>query len=274
MLTRINPVRLNHMNLTVESVDDSARHFENLYGAEFLVDLPNSKFNACLLAFGGGLFELFAPHEWFLSARMGPYVLGVEYQADMETVREAITERSIRITRDVGVAIHTHPRDTFGVSFEFTEMYFTDKEWPLLGRPMRPPSYWRNEHPAGVGPFKGYSIAVRELDSAVEFLCGLFELSVVAEENRPAIGARMVGLKITDSIVELVTPTAPGMISNFITRYGEGIMTMLFGAAEEKRAQAYFGERNVQLVRGSSDRRLSISAGHDTGAFFELEFDA
>ena len=127
MPTRISPIRLNHINVVVENFDKSVKHFKELYGAELLVDLPSPEFHACLLAFGGGLFELFAPNAWFLNARLGPYYLGVEYQADMLTVRDAIAEKGIRITRDVGVAIHTHPDDTCGVSFEFTDLFFTEK---------------------------------------------------------------------------------------------------------------------------------------------------
>ena len=56
-------------------------------------------------------------------------VVGVEYQADMATVIEAVKERKMRIIREShyekdlagnkGYALHTHPGDGFGASYEF-----------------------------------------------------------------------------------------------------------------------------------------------------------
>ena len=139
---------------------------------------------------------------------------------------------------------------------------------------MLPPSYWCDEHPAGIAPLKGYANAVRDLDAAVELYCGLFEAAVVAEEHRPAIGARTVGLKIADSLIELVTPTGAGTTSEFIARYGEGIMSTLFGVKDKEHARAYFAQRNVELVPGSTDCRWAIPATDNAGALFELDFDA
>ena len=81
MQNRISPVRLNHMNIVVEDFDASVQGYRNLYDAEFVVDLPSPEFHACLLAFGGGILELFVPNAYLLNARYGPFHLGVEYQA-------------------------------------------------------------------------------------------------------------------------------------------------------------------------------------------------
>lgn len=273
MAQRISPLRLNHMNLVVEGFDASVSHFNELYGAEFVTDLPSPEFHAGLVAFGGGIFELFAPNAWLLSARFGPFHLGVEYQADVDEVREVLASQDIRIIRDIGKAVHTHPDDTLGVSFEFYGLHFTQKEWPLLGRPILPPSYWRDEHPLGMTGIKGYSIAVECLDAGVEWLSNFFIGDVVEEEFRSAAGERMVGLQVSDSLVEVVAPEGTGELERFLSRYGPGIRSTVFGVQDISRARAYFEERGIKLAPGSNERRFTIPAAANAGAIFEIEAD-
>src|SRR5262245_46014251 len=124
----IRPVRVNHMNVVVEDFDKSMAHFRDLFGAEFLMDLPAPAMHACLINIGDVIFELFAPTAWILNARFGPNYLGIEYQADIPEVREVIAARNIRIVRDIDVALHTHPTDSLGIAFEFWSNYFHDME--------------------------------------------------------------------------------------------------------------------------------------------------
>jgi hypothetical protein len=209
MSQSIRPRRVNHMNAVLLDFDASVDHFRKLYDAEFVVDIPQREFHACLIEMGRVLFELFVPHDQLVIARYGPHYVGIEYEADMGEVRKAIAARGIRIIRDIGIAVHTHPADCFGVSFEFTDQYFHDRDWPLLGGPMKPAEYWR-QHPLGLAGLKGYVIAVSELDAARDFLQSFLGAAVVYEEPRPAVAARAVGLRIADAVVELITPRRGG----------------------------------------------------------------
>ena len=73
-------------------------------------------------------------HAFLLNARYGPHYLGLELQADMDAVREVIAARGIGIARDIGFAVHTHPADTLGVSFEFYDGEFHQRECTANGR--------------------------------------------------------------------------------------------------------------------------------------------
>lgn len=119
MTTSIKPVRMNHLNLVLEDFDASVAHFTGLYGAEFMADIPNPETHACLIEIGRVIYEIFVPNAWLLTARYGAHYVGLEYQADIDQVRAAIAERNIRVVRDIGLALHTHPADTLGVAFEF-----------------------------------------------------------------------------------------------------------------------------------------------------------
>src|SRR2546425_13030797 len=98
MSTSIECVHMNHINAVVEGFDDSVAHFRDLYGAQFVLDLPQPAWHACLITIGTVMFELFAPHDFFLHTRFGPHYLGVEYQVpDFPATREAVEERGLRV---------------------------------------------------------------------------------------------------------------------------------------------------------------------------------
>jgi hypothetical protein len=128
----VQPTRVNHINMVLEDFDASIAHFRKLYGADFLADHPQKEWHAGLFEMGRVIFEPFVPPAWLLNSRYGPHWLGIEYQADMDQVRGAIADHGIRIVRDIGLAIHTHPADTLGVAFEFYEGGFHEREWAML----------------------------------------------------------------------------------------------------------------------------------------------
>ncbi|KHK90421.1 VOC family protein [Novosphingobium malaysiense] len=259
------------MNLVVGDFEAAVAHFERVYGAEFLADLPSAEFHACLLGFGGGMFELFAPNAWLLSARFGPFHLGVEYQADMNEVRDVLASHDVRLIRDLGKALHTHPDDTLGVSFEFYGLQFTEKVFPELGRPMAPPSFWRNEHPLGLSRLKGFAIAVDDIDAALARMSALFDCTVLGEETRPALGARAICLDLADSRIELVAPEREGALTRFLARYGQGIHSTIFAARDLDLVRDWFDQHGILVGAGSCEGRLSIPSEANAGAIFEIE---
>src|SRR5258706_5024648 len=143
MARSIRPVRVNHMNAVLQDFDASVDHLGKKFGAEFMADMPQKEFHAGLVEMGQVIFELFVPHDFLVSVRYGPHYLGLEWQADMDDVRAAVADHGVRIVRDIGLALHTHPADCFGVSHEFYGDYFHDRDWPLLGGTLKPVGYWR-----------------------------------------------------------------------------------------------------------------------------------
>jgi hypothetical protein len=270
MATNIRPVRLNHMNVVLQNFDASIAHFKKLYDAEFVVDIPRSEMHAGLIEIGRVIFELFVPHEYLLNARYGPHYVGVEYQADMDVVRKAIAERGIRIVRDIGEALHTHPADCFGIAFEFYGGYFHDRHWPNLGGLIKPTAYWRDEHPLGLTGLKGYTVAVHDLPAATAFLQSLLAGEIVYQAPRPAVAARAVGLQVADAIVELLAPTSEGALLEHLHHFGQGIRSTIFGVRDIEQAREYFGGHGVKLVPGDAPGALAVPAASNLGVIFEF----
>ena len=270
MAEQISATRINHTNIVVEDFDASVQRFKDLYDAEFVLDLPSPAFHACLMSFGDVLFEIFVPEAYLLNARYGPFHLGIEYQADIEQVRRVIADQGIRVIRDIGHALHTHPDDTLGVSFEFYDQAFAGREWPLLGRPTLPLDYWTNEHPLGMSGQVGYSIAVDDLDAGVAFLRRFFATETVYEEPRPVLAGTAVGLRVGGGVIEVLAPTGEGALRDYVRRSGQGIRSTLIGVGDLDAARAYFRERGVDAVPGSTDKRIMVPADANRGLLFEF----
>jgi hypothetical protein len=270
MTRSIRPVRVNHMNAVLEDFDESVAHFGHQFGAELMLDMPQKEFHACLVEMGQVIFELFVPHDFLVSVRYGPHYLGLEWQADMEDVRAAVADHGIRIVRDIGLALHTHPADCFGISHEFYGDYFHDRDWPLLGGKIKPVEYWRDEHPLGLMGLKGYTHAVRDIDAASTFLHSFLGAEHVFEEARPAFAGRAVGLRIADANVELVTPVGEGPLLQHLHRHGEGIRSTVFRVRSIDQARSYFIEKRIPFEPGITEGSLAVPAEANLGLMFEF----
>jgi hypothetical protein len=271
MPTSIRPVRVNHMNVVYENFESSLAHLQELYGAEFVVDIPQPEWHAYLFAIGGVLFEAFCPHLFLLNMKYGPHFLGIEYQADMDDVRAAIAERGIRIARDIGLAVHTHPQDTFGASFEFYGDEFVTRPWPLLGdRPHKSPAEWNETSPLKLKGQVGYAHVVNDLDAGLAFYKSFLSAEVVEQVERPAIGARAVVVRVAEILVELQTPTGPGAVEQFLRRYGDGIRTTVFAASDLDQARAYFQERGVAVGPGDTADSFQVAPAANLEVIFEF----
>lgn len=271
MNTSIRPVLLNHMNLVLRDFDESVAHFQRCFDAEFMVDIPNPETHAGLIEIGRVIFEIFTPRAWLLNARYGPHHLGVEYRADIEQVRAAIAERGIGIVRDIGLALHTDPADTLGVSFEFYDGDFHWRNWDELGGgQIHSATYWRDEHPLGLTGLKCYTLAVHDLAAARAFLESFLSAEPVYEAPRPAIAAQAVGLKVADCTIELLTPVGPGDVQRHLHRYGEGIRSTIFGTRDIDAVGRFLADRQVATVPGPTEASLAVPASENLGVIFEF----
>jgi hypothetical protein len=268
----IRPVRVNHMNIVWESFDASVEHLTSLYGATIVMDIPPTTMHAGLFEIGRVLFEFFTPHEYLLASRYGPHYLGIEYDADMTVVRQAIAERGIRIVRDTGIALHTHPADGFGISFEFYDGYFHDWVWEEKGgTSLRSAAYWRDEHPLSLLGQKGYTVAVHDIEAATAFYQSFLSAEIVYDIHRPEHAARAIGLKTGDVVAELLTPTGPGTIQAHLRDHGQGIRSTIFRARDIGVARRYFEARGIELEPGTAPEAFSVPAKANLGVIFEFQ---
>jgi catechol 2,3-dioxygenase-like lactoylglutathione lyase family enzyme len=268
----LNCIHMNHINAMVENFDKSVDHFRDLYGAEFNLDLPGDHWHACLLTIGGVMFEVFAPSEYLLNARLGPHYVGVEYQVpDADEARAEVLARGMRVIRELGVAIHVHPAEAFGVAWEFFGRSFHDDPSPVpYVEPLKPASYWRDEHPLGLTGLKRLSVAVSDLGSATEFFEDFLGATVIYEEERPAVAARAVGLTLGDTVAELISPVGAGSIERYLARYGDGIRSTVFAVRDLGQAKSYFAERGVMLHPGDAPDAVAIAPEDNVGLLFEF----
>jgi catechol 2,3-dioxygenase-like lactoylglutathione lyase family enzyme len=264
---------MNHINAVVEGLDD-VDHFRDLYGAQLILDLP--EFQSCLITMGTVIFELFLPQDYLLNARFGPHYVGLEYQVpDTGDARHAVQARGIRILGDIGVALHTHPADTFGVAVEIYHRNF-HTEGPPNGylEPIKPVDYWRHEHPLGLTGLTRYSVAVSDVEAATKFFQDFMNATVIYEAPRPAVGARAVGLALGDTVAELLSPTGDGVIQRYLARYGDGIRSTVFAVRDLPHTQSYFTDRGITLRPGDAPDTLAIAPEDNCGLLFEFSESA
>jgi catechol 2,3-dioxygenase-like lactoylglutathione lyase family enzyme len=268
----IQCLHMNHINAMVEDFDETVEHFCELFGAQRNLDLPGEHWLACLITIGGVMFEIFAPRQYLLHARLGPHYVGVEYQVpDVDEVRAEFLARGGRVIRELDVAIHVHPAEAFGVAWEFFGRSFHDEPWPVpYVDPPTPSDQWPDQHPLGFTGLKRYSVAVADLESATEFLRDFLGAAVVYEEPRPAVAARAVGCTLANTVVELISPTGAGPIERFLARYGDGIRSTVFAVRDLERARRYFAGRGVALHPGDAPGAVAIAPEDNVGLLFEF----
>lgn len=266
----IRPRRVNHLNAVVPDFAASVAYFERAYGAEFMADMPQKEFHACLFEIGQVIFELFVPHDFLASARLGPHYVGLEWQADMDEVRAALADHGVRTVRDIGLALHTHPEDCFGVAHEFYAGEFHTRDWPLLDGPIKPAGYWRDEHPLGLTGLGGYTHVVEDLDAASAFYRSFLAAEPVFDEDRPAIAGRAQGLKVADAMVELLAPTGEGWLARQLRRQGQGILSTVLGVRDATQARDYCAGKGIALEAGTAPGRLAVPAAANCGVMLEF----
>ncbi|HEX7856556.1 MAG TPA: hypothetical protein VF503_23005 [Sphingobium sp.] len=266
----IRPVRVNHINMVLEDFDSGIAHFRSLYGADVIADYPQKEWHAGLFEIGRVIFEPFVPPTWLLSSRYGAHYLGIEYQAEMEAVRAAVADHGVRIVRDIGLALHTHPADTFGVAFEFYDGSFHDRDWPLIGGQMKSADYWRDAHPLGLTGLKAVTIVAEDGEGATRFLQSFLSAEPAYEEARPDIAAHAIGLTVADAVIELLVPTGVGAIRRHLDRWGPGIRSTVLGVRDIGQAQLYFADQGVELALGDRPGGIAVPAEANRGVIFEF----
>jgi hypothetical protein len=259
----VRPIRaldVQHVNVVHEDYDATVEHYRRLFDGVVVFDRQHPTWHACLLDVGGVLFEIFAPDEFFLHTRYGSHYLGIEYRVDdLDAVRATLAARQVRIARDLEVAVHTHPADSYGVSLEFFDGDFhTDPE--LLDIPMPSRDSWLRDHMAGIAGLHGCTIAVRDLASASAHFQALLEHEVLYEAERPAVAGAGIGLLVGGAVLELVAPNGEGPLLDHLIEHGQGIRSTVFRVLDLDRVRSHFRARGIDLVAGTAPDTLAIPA--------------
>lgn len=267
----VSPLRVNHMNAVLRDIEASVAYYESTFGAEFLADMPQKQFHAGLFAIGQVIFELFVPHDFLVSARLGPHYVGLEWQADMDAVRAALANHGIGTVRDIGLALHTDPADCFGVAHEFYAGEFHSRSWDRLGgAPMKSAAHWRDEHPLGLTGLIGYTHVVENIEAAAAFYESFFAAERLFAEERPTIAGQAIGLRVADAVIELLMPTRPGWLADRLRRQGQGILSTLFGVRDLAQVRRHCVTQDIPLDFGTAKNRVAVPPEANHGIMFEF----
>ena len=274
-------IRVNHLNAIVTSYDGAIEHFRRLFGAHLNMELPESDgVRAFLVTIGHAILECFAPvavterGQGRLMGLYGDHYIGVEYRvADVAAARDILAARGVRNIRDSGHVFFTHPADCFGVSFEIFAGDWYDPEMATTtpGWTAPPPlEYWAEEHPMGIRGLARWSVAVPDLDPAVEFYTTVMGAEEVYRASRPNASADSIGLQLGDTIVELMAPTGEGAIQAFLERYKQHMRAMVFEVKDMRAVEKYLQSKGVDLVAGDAPGSRAIPPEQNHGLLFEF----
>jgi catechol 2,3-dioxygenase-like lactoylglutathione lyase family enzyme len=272
-------IKLNHINAIVDGYQSAVDHFVGRVGLQLNLEIPSQgdDVDACLASLGPVMFEFFAPRQRAergqgrLLDLYGDHYIGAEYQvADVDAARSTCEALGIRLLNDRGTFFFTHPRDSFGVSWELW-----DGDWHAP-RPdnqafqlVHPASYWRR-HPLGVTGLACLRAAVPDLAAATAFYESALGGTVMYRAPRPAIGADAAGVEIGDTVIELLGPSGDGELAAFLEQNGPRLRSTVFAVVDLERARRHLHSVGVPLVPGDDGDSWLLDPEHNHGLRFEL----
>jgi catechol 2,3-dioxygenase-like lactoylglutathione lyase family enzyme len=140
----------------------------------------------------------------------------------------------------------TDPRDTYGMVMQLEDR----DEWDKTIHP----------NPPGILGLYGLSIVVDDAREAADFFKNLVaDAAEVYDEDRAALGARAVGIKMAGYTVEFLSPTQDGEISAFLAKYRPRIRCGTFRVESFARLEKHFAEKGIQLREGDAPNTMKIA---------------
>jgi catechol 2,3-dioxygenase-like lactoylglutathione lyase family enzyme len=258
MAAPLKILKVNHINQIVDDYDGAVAHLHDLFGAQFLRDIgPNPLTAGCFVQVGGEIFELLVPKvldraEGKQLARYGPHYQGIEVQVrSLPESLQAVRERGIGILLERSSDFLTKPSATLGVCLQvYAGDWHADPPPAPYVNPLRPAPWWQ-EHPIGYRGLHHISFACEDLVEAEQFWCELTGGVVTHRAQWPAAAASAVGLDIGIPI-ELVAATGPGLIQEYLDRYGPRVWATTFAVCDLGATEAHFASLGIELLPGDA----------------------
>lgn len=278
----IELTKISHVNVIIDGYESTLEHFGRVFDAQINLPIPGNPDNpddtdACLVTIGDVIFEFFAPRrrgdqgQGRLLDRFADHYIGVEFQVpDVAVARQRCADLDVRIINDPGRFFYTYPGSCLGISWELWDGNWRDYLGTTGRGPLHPAAFWRDEQPLGLLGLDRLSVAVRDLEAAVERLQAVVGATIVGRGERPFAVATAVELQIGDTLFEVIAPTGEGPVSAYLDRYGERIRSTVFKALDLGRVKQQLGTYGIDVVPGDRDGTVAIPAAQNHNLRFEF----
>jgi|GEM_PF-636132 catechol 2,3-dioxygenase-like lactoylglutathione lyase family enzyme len=275
---------LCHVNAIVENYEGALAHFTRVFGAVLNFEVPDDgERRAFLFTLGDVIFEIVVPDDPLATEgrgerlrRYGNHYDGLEFSVpDVVTARRRCGELRLEIIADRGGFFYTASDDLHGISLEIFDQDWHDLLAPKSAEshgwePVPTADFWRHDHPLGLTGLARLSVAVRDLDLAVERFGHVTRARILYRADRSSAAARAVGLRVGDTTLELLAPTGEGPLLSYLDRYGERLRSTVFMVRDLAQAERFLTQQGVTLVEGDAEGSRALAAEESLGLRFEL----
>ena len=276
--------RLCHVNAVVESYERSLAHVAKRWGAVVNFEVPdNGERRAFLCTLGDVIFELVVPNDptsltgrGARLARYGNHYDGLEFSvASVDDARRTCQELGLEVIADQGSFFYTSSDDCLGVSWEifgqdWHELLAPDSAASHGWVPVPPRAHWSDEHAWGLLGLHRISLVVEVLEIAVARLAAVSGAEVLYRCERGPAVADAVGLRVGDTVIELLAPAGEGPVRRFLDRYGERLRATVFCVGDLDALERSAAQQGIDLVEGDAPGTRAIRPADNLGLLFEF----
>ena len=115
------------------------------------------------------------------------------------------------------------------------------------------------------------AIAVHDIDASLAHYTKHLRLPLAGDERADEPGVRLTYLAAGNAFLQLVQPTRPGPVADFLAERGEGLHHVCFAVTQIEPALARLpGEDGARIFLGGRGRRACFLTGTANGALIEL----
>ena len=115
------------------------------------------------------------------------------------------------------------------------------------------------------------AVAVRDIGGSLPRYLDEFGFALIGDELLPDLAVRVAYLGEAGSMLQLVQPTGPGPIADFLAVHGEGLHHICLAVEDIPAALRRLpGQEGVRVSTGGRDRRACFLAAPPNGLRIEL----
>ena len=261
---------LDHMLIGVRDLGQTARDYNKL-GFKVTPEgrHPGRGTHNRLVVFGPEYLELISIHDAsqglfrpnlapFLESREGLFIFAMG-TLDIDAIHAEMQARGVAAKTPEAGSRHAEDGST---AYSWTQMEIADDAVPgsqtfaiqhndaFDGRYPEPPN--AAEHPNGVTGIHHLALAVNDADAAAQAWTRAFGLAPISEApDTPA--AQRVRLDLGNCSLDMMSPTGPGPLTDFLGRHGEAPYHLAFEVADLDATARFMDDQGVSAGARSED---------------------